>query len=65
VARVGERFNLRFKVIDFKTGTAKTGLSDVSVLVFLAPGILQQRELAKPLEDGIYETSFVTQSAGV
>jgi len=65
VARVGERFTLRFKVIDFNTGAARTGLSDVSVLVFLAPGIWQQRELAKTLDDGVYETSFVPPSAGV
>jgi len=65
VARVGERFNLRFKVVDFKDGAAKAGLNDVRVLVFLAPGIWQQRELAKPLDGGVYETSFVPPSAGV
>jgi YVTN family beta-propeller protein len=65
VARAGERFTLRFKVIDFKTGEAKTGVSDVSVLVFLAPGIWQQRDLTKALPDGVYETSFVPPSAGV
>ena len=65
VARVGERFDLRFKVVDFKTGAAKTGVSDLSVLVFLAPGIWQQRELAKASDGGVYETSFVPPSAGV
>ena len=65
IARAGERFTLRFKVIDYKTGAAKTGLSDVSVLVFLAPGIWQQRELAKAMAEGVYETSFVPPNAGV
>jgi len=65
VARPGERFNLRFKVVDLKTGAAKTGLNDLGVLVFLAPGIWQQRDLAKALDDGVYETSFVPPSAGV
>ena len=65
VARTGERFTLRFKVIDVKTGAAKTGLNDVNVLVFLAPGIWQQRELAKTMADGVYETSFVPPNAGV
>lgn len=65
VARVGERFTLRFKVVDFKTGAAKAGLNDLSVLVFLAPGIWQQRELAKSLDEGVYEMSFVPPSAGV
>ena len=65
LARVGERFSYRFKVVDFKTGAAKAGLNDLSVLVFLAPGIWQQRELAKSLDDGVYETSFVPPSEGV
>ncbi|HSE16160.1 MAG TPA: YncE family protein [Pyrinomonadaceae bacterium] len=65
VARVGERFNFRFKVIDFKTGAVKTGLNDLNVLVFLAPGIWQQRDIAKATDDGVYETSFVPPSAGV
>jgi YVTN family beta-propeller protein len=65
IARVGERFDIRFKVIDAKTGAAKSDLSDMGVLVFLAPGIWQQRELAKPVGDGIYETSFVPPNAGV
>ena len=65
VANAGERFSVRFKVIDSKTGSAKTDLNDLSVLVFLAPGIWQQRELAKPIGEGVYETSFVPPSAGV
>ena len=65
VARPGERFSLRFRVVDYKTGAAKAGLNDLSVLVFLAPGIWQQRELAKSLDDGVYEMSFVPPSEGV
>jgi hypothetical protein len=61
IARVGERFSLRFKV----SGTTKKDLDDLGVLVFLAPGIWQQREVAKPLGDGVYETSFVPPNAGV
>jgi hypothetical protein len=62
---VGESFTVRFKVIDAKSGGAKKDLQDLSVLVFLAPGIWQQRELAKSVGDGVYETSFVPPSAGV
>jgi len=65
VANAGARFSVRFKVIDSKTGSAKTDLNDLSVLVFLAPGIWQQRDLAKPVGEGVYETSFVPPSAGV
>jgi hypothetical protein len=65
VANAGTSFNLRFKVIDSKTGSAKTDLNDLTVLVFLAPGIWQQRDLAKSAGAGVYETSFVPPSAGV
>ena len=65
VANAGARFSVRFKVLDSKTGSAKTDLNDLSVLVFLAPGIWQQRDLAKSVGEGVYETSFVPPSAGV
>ena len=65
VARAGETFSLRFKVMDAKTRAVKAQLNDLSVLVFLAPGIWQQRVVAKPAGDGVYETSFVPPSAGV
>jgi YVTN family beta-propeller protein len=65
LAHAGERFVLRFRVTDSKTGAAKTDVNDISVLVFLAPGIWQQRELAKPAGDGVFETNFVPPSAGV
>lgn len=65
VANAGTNFSVRFKVVDSKTGGAKTDLNDLTVLVFLAPGIWQQRELAKPVGAGVYETNFVPPSAGV
>src|SRR4029078_2626326 len=52
VATAGARFNVRFKRIDAKTGSAKTDLNDLNVLVFLAPGVWQQRDLAKPVGEG-------------
>ena len=64
-ANAGERFTLRFKMLDAKTGTPKTNLPDVTVLAFLAPGIWQQRDLAKPAADGVYEMSFVPPQPGV
>lgn len=65
LARVGEKFTLRFRLVETKTGTPKLNLEDVRVLVFLAPGIWQQRDLAKSTGDGVYETSFVPPNAGV
>ena len=65
LATAGERFTLRFKVFDAKSGIAKPDLKDVTVLAFLAPGIWHQRELAKPATDGVYEMSFVPPQPGV
>ncbi len=65
LARVGEPFNIRFRLLDSKTGNPKLNLDDVRVLVFLAPGIWQQRDLAKSVGEGVYETSFVPPNPGV
>jgi hypothetical protein len=63
--RVGENFKVRVKVTDSINGTAKPGLDDLGVLVFLAPGIWQHREIARSLGEGIYEMSFVPPEVGV
>ncbi|MEK6337377.1 MAG: beta-propeller fold lactonase family protein, partial [Acidobacteriota bacterium] len=64
-ARVGRAYNLRFKVIDSGSGQLKPDLEDVGVLVFLAPGIWQERQWAKSIGGGIYEVSFVPPDSGV
>jgi hypothetical protein len=64
-ARVGQSYNLRFRVTDPESNQPKLNLQDLTVLVFLAPGIWQQREAAKPLGDGVYEMSFVPPQEGV
>jgi YVTN family beta-propeller protein len=63
--RVGQPYTLRFRVTDRKFDRPVENLKDVGVLVFLAPGIWQQREWAKPLGDGVYEMSFVPPKDGV
>jgi YVTN family beta-propeller protein len=63
--RAGERYNLRFRVVDSNSNQPKLNLEDLGVLVFLAPGIWQQREAARPTRDGLYEMSFVPPQAGV
>ena len=62
---VNEPYTLRFRIIDADTNKALTNLNDLGVLVFLAPGIWQDRQLAKPLADNVYEISFVPPNAGV
>ena len=64
-AHVGETFKVRFRVTDASSSQPRVNLEDLGVLVFLAPGIWQQRELAKGAGDGIYEMSFVPPEAGV
>jgi YVTN family beta-propeller protein len=60
-----ESFTLRFKINDADAGKALTNLDDLGVLVFLAPGIWQDRQLAKRVADGVYEISFVPPNPGV
>jgi hypothetical protein len=61
---VGQSYTLRFKLID-GNGEGKANLSDLGVLVYLAPGIWQQRMAAKPNGNGVYEMSFVPPQPGV
>lgn len=63
--RVGESYSFRFKVIDSSSKLPKASLEDVGVLIFLSPGIWQQRELAKYRGEGVYEVNFVPPQAGV
>lgn len=63
--RTGEEFKLQFKVMDTKTNQPRLGLKDVGVLVFLAPGIWQNRLWAKGAADGKYEVSFTPPKPGV
>jgi YVTN family beta-propeller protein len=64
-ARVGENHNLRFKITDSRSNEPKADLADVGVLVFLAPGIWQQRARATTLGNGLYEVSVVLPQPGV
>jgi YVTN family beta-propeller protein len=63
-AFANEKYQLRFKVTDAQTNQPRSDLKDLGVLTFLAPGIWQQRNLAQPLGNGIYEVSFVPPRAG-
>src|SRR5882724_613551 len=64
-ARVGEPYNLRFRVTDAASNQGKVNLQDMGVLVFLAPGIWERRDWARSLGDGVYEMSFVPPRAGL
>ena len=59
----GENHKIRFRLTD--TETKRSALKDVNVLVFLAPGIWQQRQIAQPLADGLYEITLNVPETGV
>ena len=61
---VGESYKLRFRLIETTSGEGKANL-DLGVLVFLAPGIWQDRMPAKSIGEGVYEISFVPPNPGV
>jgi YVTN family beta-propeller protein len=65
VANAGENLPLRFRVLDAVTGKPRSDLKDIGVLVFLAPGIWQQRAGATSAASGVYEVNFVPPQAGV
>lgn len=64
-ADVGEEVALHFEIHDAVTDEEQTGLEDVEVLTFLAPGVWQKRHVAKPLEGGGYEVVFEPPRKGV
>lgn len=64
-ALVGQSYTLRFRATDSASNQPKVDLKDLGVLVFLAPGIWQQREWTKSAGDGVYEMSFVPPRAGI
>jgi len=64
-ALVGESYNLRFKVTDSNSHQPKPNIEDLGVLVFLAPGIWQERQWARHVGGGFYEINFVPPQTGV
>ena len=64
VIRVGEKVRVRFKLTDPATTQPKSKLADVSALIFLAPGIWQDRPAAKEVEQGLYEIEFRPPESG-
>ena len=64
-ARVGESYSLRFKVRESDSNQTQLDLKDMDVLIFLAPGTWQRRQLARAVEEGIYEVTFSPPQAGI
>jgi hypothetical protein len=65
VLSTGAEHQLRFRLIDTQTSRPNSTLKDVGVLVFLPPGTWQQRQIARPLGDGVYEVPVNLPESGV
>ncbi len=63
--RPGEDYKIRFRLTDSETNRARNGLKDVRVLIFLTPGIWQQRGFARSVGDGVYELDVKVPEEGV
>ena len=61
----GKDYLLRFRLVDTTTNKPRNGLKDVHVLTFLAPGIWQQRDFARNVDDGVYELRINLPEEGV
>ena len=57
-------YKVRFRLTGAQTKRG-VALKDVGVLVFLSPGTWQQRQIARPLGDGVYEITINVPETGV
>jgi len=62
---IGEDHKIRFRLTDTETKRPNSLLNDVGVLVFLSPGMWQERHVARSLGDGLYEVSVNVPETGV
>jgi len=62
--RVGETIRLQFRLSDLNTKEPRSA-KDVYTLIFLTPGIWQDRQLAKEVSAGVYEIEFKPPQPGV
>ena len=63
--RAGQDYKLRFSLKDAATGGPADGLKDVRVLVFLSPGIWQNRAFAAHAGGGVYELTLNVPQPGL
>jgi YVTN family beta-propeller protein len=63
-AKVGETVQWRFRLDDPQSHQPKTGLDDVRVLYYLAPGLLRTELPAREIEGGVYLAELPIRRAG-
>ena len=63
--QVGEEVTFKFRIVDQATKEPVSGLTDVVIATFLAPGTWHRRGVAKEEGDGIYSIGFYPPQPGV
>jgi cytochrome c2/DNA-binding beta-propeller fold protein YncE len=63
-ASVGEAYRLRFQLNDPATGRLRSGLKDIRVLYYKAPGQFRTEVAAKEVRDGLYEAELPIRFPG-
>ena len=64
-SKLGEELTFKFRIVDQATNQPVSGLTDVVIVTFLAPGTWHRRELAKEEGDGVYSIGFNPPQPGV
>lgn len=65
VVPVGRAVELDFKILDPENGQPLTGLQDLQIMVYLAPGIWHRRDVAEEVAEGVYRVRPVLPRTGV
>ena len=63
-AKVGDTVQWRFRLDDPQNHQPKTGLSDVRVLYYLAPGLLRAEVPSQEVGEGVYQAELPIRRAG-
>jgi YVTN family beta-propeller protein len=63
--KLGEELRFKFRIVDQATKKPISGLTDVVIVTFLAPGTWHRREVAKEEGDGVYSIGFNPPQPGV
>jgi YVTN family beta-propeller protein len=64
-SKEGEELGFKFRIVDKASSKPITGLTDVVIVTFLAPGTWHRRDLAKEEANGVYGINFLPPRPGV
>jgi len=64
-ARLGQELTFKFRIVNQANREPVTGLTDVVISTFLAPGTWHRRDVAKEEGDGVYSIEFSPPQPGI